>query len=291
MPGSRITHFRLFMCLALVLATLAGCQRVTPSAAQTLSGTLKVGETERSFRLYIPSGYDPFVSWPLVINLHGMGSNAAEQEALSGMSQQAEQSRFIVVYPDGEDNYWRAGPASPDITYIRELVAYLQTQYNLDEHRIYATGFSNGGGMANRLACEAADLIAAAAPVAGAFNFWQDCAPSRPISLMAFHGLNDQSVPYEGLSPEEITPPILVWAAAWAERDGCASELQASLYVDGVTENSWADCPGGVEIHLLTLENHDHSWPGSNLVPGVMTSQAIDANEVMWKFFAENPRP
>jgi polyhydroxybutyrate depolymerase len=268
----------------------------TPAAAPAGTGSfdasLSSSGVTRHYRLHVPALYRPGQPAPLVVNLHGLGADSREQEALSNMSAKADAEGFIVVYPDGIDHRWAAGPGAEsqaDRRFIRDLVQQLQQQYTLDPQRIYATGISNGGGMTNRLGCDLADVIAAIAPVEGAYNFWQTCAPSRPMPVLAFHGTADTVVPYEGTGRGDLAPPIREWAAAWAKRDGCAAQPAITLSTQDVTGETWENCQGNATVVLYTIEKHGHGWPGSRFLPQV-TSQAINATDVMWDFFKAHPK-
>ncbi len=248
----------------------------------------------RHYFLHVPPVYQGGEAVPLIINFHGLGSNSRQEEALTGMSAKADREGFIVVYPDGINSTWYTGPGTDgqkDRQFVRDLITYIESQYSIDPRRIYATGISNGGGMTDRLGCSMADIIAAIAPDSGAYNFWQDCNPSRPMPVLAFHGLDDNSVPYTGGVPQMMEPPIPDWAAAWAERDGCGSTPAETSTVDTVTVQTWSGCQGSAEVILYTLANHGHSWPGSPVMPKAITSQAINATDVMWTFFEQHPLP
>jgi polyhydroxybutyrate depolymerase len=248
----------------------------------------------RHYVLHVPTGYPGNAPVPLLLNFHGYGSNSREEEALSGTSVKADHEGFIVVYPDGIGKAWHTGPETggvQDRQFIRDLIASLEAQYNIDPKRIYATGLSNGGGMTDRLGCEMADLIAAIAPDSGAYNFWQNCHPSRPMPVLAFHGLDDNVVPYNGGTPQAMEPPIQEWAAAWASHDGCMAEPMKSTPIDTVTVQNWSGCQGNAEVILYTLAKHGHSWPGSPVMPRAITSQAVNATDLMWEFFKGHPMP
>lgn len=150
----------------LVLAChLAACEKIivrTPlptKPAKTVEGQVMSKGQKRLYRLFMPAsdGEQPL---PLLVNLHGLGGNAASQEALSRTSELAAQEQFMAVYPEGiwSTYYqgWQIRPDSDDVTFIRDLVDHLQAEYAIDETRIYATGLSNGRGMAERLAWFAA---------------------------------------------------------------------------------------------------------------------------------------
>jgi polyhydroxybutyrate depolymerase len=259
----------------------------------SFEGTLTSSGDTRHYLLHVPATYQSGAPTPLVINFHGYGSNSSQEEALSGMSHKADQAGFLVVYPDGLNREWFDGPGAngkTDQQFVRDLIQHLQAQYTIDPRRIYATGISNGGGMTNRMGCDLADVIAAIAPVEGAYNFWQDCQPSRPMPMLAFHGKADNIVPYEGSRQRNLEPPIHDWAAAWAQRDQCDAAPTVTQPVQDVTREVWSSCQGGTEVILYSIENHGHSWPGSDRLPAI-TSQAINATDVMWDFFVAHPLP
>jgi polyhydroxybutyrate depolymerase len=296
----------LFYILALVVITACGrpLRDRLPSTSLpqnpgkvgtgTFEGTLTSSGVMRHYLLHVPPSYQGNTAVPLVINLHGLNSNSGQQENLTGMSVKADREGFIVLYPDGLDGQWNTGPGATgqaDQQFFRDLITTLQSQYNIDPKRIYATGISNGGGMTNRLGCDMADLIAAIAPDAGAYNFWQDCNPARPVPVLAFHGLNDNLIPYEGGTPKIMAPPIEEWAANWAKRNGCSPTPGTTTPVETVTVHMWSGCQAGAEVILYTLADHGHSWPGSTILPASITSQAVNATDVMWDFFKAHPMP
>ena len=86
-----------------------------------------------------------------------------------------------------------------DVAYARALVADLGTRIAVDTKRIFATGFSNGASLAQRLGCEAADLFAAIAPVAGENQFsLAGCSPTQAVAVLDIHGTLDKCWPYPG---------------------------------------------------------------------------------------------
>ncbi len=250
------------------------------------------GGQTRQYRLHIPPGYQPGHPLPLVINLHGFTSNAAEQEQLSGMSLKADEAGFIVVYPEalGKPQTWRVGPGAQgaeDVEFIRDLIRHLESELSVDSARIYATGISNGGGMVNRLGCELSEVIAAIAPVSGAYLFSADCRPARPVPVVAFHGTADKIVPYQG---SRTLPPVREWAADWAERNGCRSMPTVTFQQGEVVGETWEGCVDDAVVTLYTIEGRGHSWPGANLAPGLdVATRDIIAADVIWEFFAAYP--
>jgi len=293
------------MALLLLLSFTLACRRpVEPPPGEEKSvpteDQILSGGVARHFLLHVPPSYDG-MPIPLVLNFHGYGSNSRQQENLSGMSQKADEVGFIVVYPDGLASYpqsvkqaWYTGPGGQgdaDRQFMRDLIDHLEDRYTIDPKRIYATGISNGGEMTDRLACDLSDVIAAVAPDAGAYNFWENCGPSRPVPVLAFHGLDDAIIPYTGNEPHAMTPSIETWAAAWAVRNECRSGPEISTPADTVTVRTWTDCGQNADVILYTLEGHGHSWPGSAVMPPRITSQAVNATDLMWDFFTQHPMP
>lgn len=252
-------------------------------------GGLVSGGLLRRFVLVVPESA-PHPA-PLVIVFHGFMGNPTEVERDTGMTGIAEEEGFAVLYPEGSGRprSWRSDPrrGDVDVTFIRDLVARLDEAYGIDEARVYAAGMSNGGGMAARLACDAADLVAAIGPVAGAY-FSGDCEPARPVPVVAFHGDADPIVPYEGFGP--FLPPIEGWAGEWAARNGCAAEPVLSAAAPGVAVRRWTDCEAEAEVVLYTVADGRHGWPGSERTGEYLGStDSVAASRLIWEFFAAHP--
>ncbi len=248
------------------------------------------GET-RQYRLHIPPSYQPHTPVPLVVNLHGLNSNAAEQEKVSGMSIKADEAGFIVVHPEalGSPQTWHIGPraqGAADLKFIHELILSLENRLSIDPSRIYATGISNGAQMSNRLACDLSEVIAAIAPVSGGYSAADDCRPLRPVPVVAFHGTADKILPYEGKG--RILLPVREWAAAWAVRNGCDPTPAVTYQQGDVVGETWGNCRDGADVVLYTIRDKGHSWPGSDMPPEI-TTQDVNATDVIWEFFAAHP--
>jgi polyhydroxybutyrate depolymerase len=251
------------------------------------------GGQARQYRLHVPPSYEQDKPVPLVINLHGYNSNAEQQEHVSQMSVKADQESFIAVYPEGlgSPQTWHVGPGAEgaaDLQFISDLIRHLQSRFNVDRARIYATGISNGAQMANRLGCELSDVIAAIAPVSGGYPPTLECYPVRPVPVVAFHGTADRLIPYEGQG--RLLLPAREWATAWAARNGCNPTPTLTFQHGEVTGETWSNCQGSAEVTLYTIEGRGHSWPGSDMPPEI-TTQDIDATDVIWKFFEAHPMP
>jgi polyhydroxybutyrate depolymerase len=208
---------------------------LTYTLVDQTNGTLISSGVRREYLLYVPPSYDPAMPTPLVITIHGFAQWPANQRAVSQWNPLADEYGFIVVYPSGVDfpkrwrTYGQNDPASPpmeDVIFIADLIDELASEYNIDPTRIYANGLSNGGGMSVLLACELSERIAAIGTVAGAHLYPLDaCRPTFTVPMIAFHGTDDEIVPYYGgpSGPFDNAFPVIPdWVAQWARQNGCA---------------------------------------------------------------------
>ncbi len=248
----------------------------------------------RTLRLHVPPSYDDGVATPLVVNFHGLTSNADQQVLFSAMNPTADAEGFIVAYPNGHMNSWNAGECCgqamsaeiDDVGFVRALVAEIEEVTCVDPARIFATGMSNGGFMTNRLACEASDLFAAFAPVS-AVRVTEPCEPERPVPIMMFNGTVDSLVPYDG----GLFIGAVETFEGWAAEGGCEGLPVETFAAGAATCETYEDCDAGVEVTLCTIDPMGHCWPGNAFCPFVPANTDISANESMWAFFEAHPLP
>ncbi|HSL42875.1 MAG TPA: PHB depolymerase family esterase [Anaerolineales bacterium] len=245
----------------------------------------------REFILHVPSSFQREGSMALLIGFHGAGSNAGQFEGYSGFSRVAENEGLIVVYPQalGARPTWNttAGPNNPDIQFVNDIIDHLLQRCDIDPNRIYATGHSNGGGMANRLACDLSDRIAAIGSVAGAYQWSEECSPLRPVAIFAVHGTDDPIIPYDGFPNTGEPPtaynivgvPIPQWASSWGTRNECDPEPLDITHNVLISETKWKDCRSGADVRLYTIEGGGHEWP----------ADLIHVASTFWEFFKQHP--
>jgi polyhydroxybutyrate depolymerase len=263
--------------------------------------------------VHVPTGYSGSTTTPLVLNMHGSGSTAAEQEAFTGMDDAADDDGFIVAYPqglipDGSGFDWNVpgvpllgGGAVPagsadDVSFLTTLVHILEQRYCIDTDRVFATGFSGGARMASRLACDASGTFAAVAPVSG-LRHPTPCPATRPVPILSFHGTADPVDPYAGHGEAYWTYSVPQAAQDWAVQDSCSSTPTTSALGTGATLIRYSGCAGGSTVELYAVTGEGHEWPGGPHLPASLTrvlgpqSDAVNADAVMWAFFAAHPRP
>jgi polyhydroxybutyrate depolymerase len=257
---------------------------------------LTIHDEARWFMLHIPESYQHGTPTALVLSFHGAGSSFEEQEMVSGMDSWVEELGFIAVYPQASrenGSVWQLVTemtGSADLDFARALIEFLEEKLTIDPKRIYATGFSNGGGLVDLMACNMADKIAAIAPVAGGYVYWADCEPSHPVAVLAFHGTDDEAVAYQGAG---FSMPG--WAGTWAERNRCDLEPTTTNPEEDVIKDTWDNCDDDASVILYTIEGGGHVWPGSPLWTNLRKMegypQNVIATELMLAFFEAHPKP
>jgi polyhydroxybutyrate depolymerase len=263
--------------------------RSSPSPSPTRIGYLTFGGLQRVYVLFRPPQLSTGKSVPLVIAMHGFTVDTTWMEDTSRFDDLAARSGFVVVYPQGTGDSWNAGRccghnSNDDVGFIKALIDKLIGEQNIDPKRVFATGMSNGGFMAQRLACEAADHIAAAASVSGALVI-DTCTPSRAVSVIEMHGIDDDLVPINGGNVAGLTfyPAAMANMQSWASRDGCAAKPTTAN--DGSTTTyTWSVCRDNATVVLKTIAGGGHSWFSPSDGPGIP-----DATQVVWDFFSQAP--
>lgn len=252
--------------------------------------TIEVDGSERSYDLFVPSGYDTRAEGPLVLNFHGLFGSPSQQAVFSEFNDAAEDHGMLVAYPEGIGQSFNAGVCCgeasssgvDDVAFARAIVADVSGKMCVDPSRVYATGMSNGGHMAHRLACEAADLFAATASVTGVLSLVAPCTPSRPISMVQFHGTSDNIVGYA---------PVPAMMEAWAARNGCSAVSETTFDEGDMHCETWPGCDAGVEVSFCTIDGGGHCWPGNGDCLFGHSSTELHASEVIATLFDAQTLP
>ena len=267
---------------------------------------------EREYFLYLPDGFDPSQQLPVVFNFHGITSDHGEQYTYTGFfggfDDVADANQFIVCYPNGtkiptEEGYeWNVGftfspTTADDVGFIDRLIDTLHSNYNINLDRVYATGMSNGGYMAFRLACELTNRFQAVASVTGSMvpQEMAICNPSNTIPVMQIHNTADPVVGYNGF---DNGAPIDELLEKWRNENYCDATMMDSLALpdtdpnDGSTVDkfTWNDCQGNRQVLHYRVNGGSHTWPGSSLV-FTETNQDINASQEIWNFFDQYQTP
>jgi polyhydroxybutyrate depolymerase len=276
----------------------------------------------RGYKVHVPPSYDPSVPMPAVFAFHASNMTAI-MFAVDGIGllPKADTEGFIAVMPNGiqEDGFggsWNGGTCCgaaadqqlDDVGFVRAVFAQLGEHLNIDLTRVYALGLSNGAHMAYRLGCEASDIFAAIAPLAGGvctpelapephdvMTSFTSCAPAYPVAVLGMHGTKDTFVPYESLKPT---------LDFWATTEGCTTTTRtadAPLSGGDTSCVTYTGCPSGIEVTGCSVMDGGHCWFGSdncgtgaplgigNLVVG-NNSNMLKATDEAWSFFTRHTR-
>lgn len=246
-------------------STAAATTRCTPSSPG--SHRLRAIDGRTPVVLHVGRGTKP--GSPLVLGLPGAGQTARDFATYTGYSALADREGFSVAYPTatGARPFWNISGVTPgkpdDVAYLRKVISASVSAACADPDRVGVTGVSNGGGMSARLACDASDLIAAAAPVAGGYGSLPGCHPRRPVAMLEIHGEVDQVVPYAGKGARG-SGAVKPFLAQWRRLDGCVGSPRARVPHPDVIELRWAGCHDGVAIEHDRIRDAEHGWPGED---------------------------
>jgi polyhydroxybutyrate depolymerase len=268
-------------------ATATRCEPARPATVGDFAGTVSAGGLERTYLLHVPVNYTGGARIPLVVAFHNSQLDGAFLAAYTLFGTVADEQQFAVVYPDatGEPRQWNADALidrPDDFSFITALLDKLEGELCLDPERIFVAGYSDGGTMAQRVACEMPERIAALGTVAApAVN----CQAELP--WVAFHGMADPRAPFEGGG---TSPPVRRAVSEWARGLGCDGLGQISRPQTSVELTTFTRCfRGDGEALLYTIIDGGHTWPGAYALPSDavgQTSRQIDATRTIWEFFA-----
>jgi polyhydroxybutyrate depolymerase len=272
----------------------------------------------RSALVHIPTSLPAHRRAPVVITFHGAQLTADFQASFDGVNQLADSEGFISVHPQGliidlfgtPTMGWDVyNPNTNEPAFVAALLDELTTTLCVDPHRIYAIGFSQGGGMAQLAACVLDGRFAAIASIEALPA--RPCPTAPPVPVVAFHGLQDLVVPYDTGLPAVGLPPTPTTLQVIATRNGCTTEPPDVRHINtNVDQLRWENCDAPTELYRIN--QHGHSWPGHPYglteaqweafftatgtgIAGLTTQQAattlaltsnnIDATAVAWHFF------
>jgi polyhydroxybutyrate depolymerase len=297
------------LALAFVLLAVATGCRAGRSAGSAPPGTsthtIRVNGQDRSFRVYRPAALDGTEPAPLVVMLHGGFGTAKQAEQSYGWNGQADAGHFLVAYPDGVERAWNVGggccgaPAKnrvDDVAFIEAMVRAIEQVTPVDPQRVYATGISNGGLLAYRLACDTTTFAAIGPDSATMLG---DCPSPAPASVIHVHGSADHNIPYDGSPGDGFAtidgPSVPDVISRWRRVDQCAP---ATASTAAPVTTSVATCADGRSVELVVIVGAGHQWPGSPSKPLIERalhldppSPALNATATIWRFFQAHPRP
>jgi len=259
--------------MAVLLASIAGL--ATSSAATVPFAGV------RPYQLFLPSTYDPTVPIPLIIALTGYNQSGAAIESYLHLTPLAQSRGFLYLHPDGTKDsrgvrFWNGTPEccdfeSPkvdDQAYIIRIIDEVSARYSVDANRIYIIGHSNGGFLANALACNHADRIAAVVSLAGAsYTKLSACQPSAPINVLEIWGTKDESFASNHIRGKPILGAINTFKN-WGLINRCNSspvvlpeklDLDSKVVGADTTQSEYPGCQAGSSVTFWKIVGAGHS--------------------------------
>lgn len=264
---------------------------------------------ERTYFVHLPASYNTSISYPLIFAMHGGGLLGYKGiEGQSQLSQLSDSENFIVVYPEGLKTLgfrtWNAGDCCPsatlletdDIGFINSLLEKLKIELSINSKKVYATGFSNGGQMAYKLANRFPNKFAAVSAVAGVLQDFP-FNPSRKVPIIHFHSYQDLTAPYNGglSNAPNINnnfPSVDSTMRIIANNYNC-SLIKKTIFSNTNTYDffRYSDCDNNVRIELYVSQDGGHTWPGGKALTNNEITNHFNASSIMWEFFKNYELP
>ncbi len=273
-------------------------QAAPPPFAIDVFGTVLNQGQNRTYYLHTPGADTPAHPLPLVVALHGSGMQGQDMADTTALSKLADQEGFVVVYPDGLQKKWNVSGKSPEdnVAFVHALIQQVQKVRAIDPQRIYVVGLSNGGILAQKLACEAPDHIAAIATVAASLptQFAAHCQTQKPIAVLMVNGTADTVVPWAGGTAPNVRvgrdlsiPAIPTVADFWQHHNVCASPARVEQVSDRVQVTAYSSCQAQSEVMLVALQGADHIWSGGSYGQSAFG----DTTQRVWQFLQRHALP
>lgn len=266
--------------------------------AQTTK-TINHGGTDRQYLEYVPSSYNASTPAPVLFVLHGLGDDMSNMFNATGFRTIANQHGWIVVTPQAlEANVsllgqsvnigtaWNSGVSASflgsniiindgvdDSGLMMAILDDLIANYNVDQSKVYVTGFSMGGFMANRSAIEHGDRITAIASVSGTIgNEVKETAPTGHVSAMHIHGTGDGTVGYENAAFNVVVTSVSVGLGAeatvdfWRNHNHCSATPTVTNFPDIANDSLtfekyvYEGGDNGTKTAFIKVNGGDHTW-------------------------------
>jgi poly(hydroxyalkanoate) depolymerase family esterase len=258
--------------------------------------------------LYLPAILAPNTS--LVVVLHGCTQTAASYDHGSGWTQLAEKKGFAVLFPEQQRannanlcfNWFEPGDTRRDAgeaLSIREMIGHVVHAHGIDPKRVFITGLSAGGAMANVMLATYPELFAGGALIGGlpygvasgvgpAFERMHGRGMPSTIQLRRaletasrhsgpwpkvsiWHGTHDHTV--KPVNAEQI-------AEQWRGVHAASAANDRQIAINGHSRNVWLDKGGREAIELYLIKGMAHGVPlatGSDAALGYPGPFMLDA--------------
>jgi polyhydroxybutyrate depolymerase len=289
------------MLLCLLLALACGQQCKTPTGNGRKRETINVDGISRKYEIHVPNA----VKYPasLVFAWHGISSSPTDIESRMQVTQYADNLGFILVFPNtknfGSETLFNPAafngascckndPTFNDVATFKAIKAQLISDGCVDADRVYSFGYSNGGFMTHRVACEDANNLRAAAVHSGTWGDyagnilnspWRVCDKKKAVPMLGIMGTADSVVPFLG-GPNPSPFSSSRWGSfaqqmdIWAVQNSCGAPTSTQYQENGrmLNQTTFAGC--GVDF--TSVEGLGHEWWGTSTARIMAHFQAND---------------
>jgi polyhydroxybutyrate depolymerase len=240
-----------------------------------------------------------------MFSFHGGGGTSNDFININDMRSVADTAGFIAVYPqaavdpnDGSNAWLHKAPTShDDVFFIEAIIDTLSNDFFIDNDRVYACGYSEGGIFSYELGCRLNDRIAAFASVSGSMmvDAFRDsyynlgfCSPVHPTAVMLIPGTNDMNPhsTYTGFQPYYMSADEIT--TYWSnynntDTNPIISQLPNINTSDGSTveHRVWENGDNCLRVEELKVNGGEHDWPGT------FGNMDIDATAEIWDFVSQ----
>ena len=291
------TTFKSF-CIKILILLLFSCKESSSVGLPNLENkkgllnrSLLYQNQIREYILYIPQSYNEDTPLPVMLNFHGFGGTASDFVETADMRSLAENENFIIVYPQGTllggFPHWNSSAPSSDnkssvddIGFVEKMIENISSTYSINEKRVYAAGYSNGGFLSYYLACNS-KKFAAIGSVAGTMidDSYQNCNAQVPTAMINIHGTNDEVVPYNGDAYASTSiADVVNW---WKNFNSCFNEDIITNQNGSIEQQIYYDDSGNPYVQHIKINNGGHYWSDKLDFNGKNTS------ELIWDFVSQ----
>lgn len=283
---------------------------IVPEGTKFIDGKYSNNAGSRSYKLFVPSGYQRGQPLPLVVMLHGCTQSPDDFAAGTRMNFIAEEQNCLVVYPaqpGGANpskcwNWFRAADQRRDEgepSLIAGITRQVMRDYSIDPKRVFVAGLSAGGAAAAIMGATYGDLYAAvgihsglacgaATDMPSAFTAMRNggkgarpAATSPAIPTIVFHGDRDATVhPDNGAH--------VVEQAIGATRTQKKVHRGQIPGGHGYTRTTYVDGQREILEHW-NIHGASHAWSGGSPAGSYTDGEGPDATKEMLRFFLEHP--
>ncbi|NLA25100.1 MAG: hypothetical protein GX879_09055, partial [Bacteroidales bacterium] len=244
--------------------------------AQQTSRTFEWDGVQREYIEFIPNSYSEDVPSPVIFCLHGLGDN---MNNFSSLGFNNLPSPWIVITPQalmanipfigdaGES--WNAGVGATvpmlgtiilnesvdDDGFLMAILDSLENNFNINTDSVFFMGFSLGACMAQKMAVLHGDRINGIASVSGTYGDYINADPAHTLSMIHFHGTNDQTISYQGVLALEGMGEFPIGLGAdeivelWRDFNNCDLEPTNTLFPNTMDD--------GLSFERYLYENGD----------------------------------